>query len=166
MRKAVVMLVLASLCSGCASTKIGEGSLMRRYAGSKQLAQAEEMLAKGDTTGAAKALSAASSGPPVTGVTDEALFRLALLTLKPGAEKPASAQGHQLLRRLGKEFPGSPWTLLAAPLNELINVAEDLRKQNKSLKSANQSLSKEVNALNSNLEQLKHLDLELEKKSR
>jgi len=166
MRKTVVMLVLASLCSGCATAKIGEGSLMQRYAGSKQLAQAEEMLAKGDTAGATKTLNAVSNGPSVPGVTDEALFRLALLAMKPGAERPASAQGHQLLRRLNKEFPKSPWTQLAAPLNEMIGAAEDLRKQNKNLRSANQSLNKEIAELNHSLEQLKHLDLELEKKSR
>lgn len=166
MRKGVIFCVALSLCSGCATTRTGEGSLMQRYTGSKQLAQAEDMLDKGDTRGAARTLAAIISGPPVPGVTDEALFRLALLTLKPGLEKPASAQGQQLLKRLGKDYPGSQWTLLAAPVNELIDAAEDSRRQNKSLKGTNQSLAKEIKELSESIERLKRLDQELERKAR
>jgi len=163
MKKMMVLLMAASLCSACASTKTGEGSLMQRYAGSKHLSKAEEMLVNGNRKGAAKALGAAISGPSLPGVTDEALFRLALLTLKPGAEKPGAAQGRQLLKRLNKEFPESPWTRLAAPLDDLLDTAEELRRQNKSLKGANQALTKEIGELNGNIEKLKRLDLDLEK---
>ena len=69
-------------------------------------------------------------------------------------------------KRLKKEYPASPWTVQATPLLELIGVAEELRHQNRNFKAANQSLTKEINELNKNLEQLKHLDLELEQKSR
>lgn len=165
MRKWALLLTAALLCAGCASTR-GGGGMIQRYSGSRQLQQAEEMLAKGDAGGAAKTLSSLVNAPAVPGVTDEALFRLALLTLKPGLEKPASAQAHQLLKRLDKEFPKSPWTELASPLSELVGVADELKRQNKSLKGSNQSLSRELSELSKRMEQLKHLDQELEKKSR
>lgn len=164
-RRAVLCLALA-LSTGCAATKGGEGNVVQRYAGSRQLAQAEDMLARGNRKGALRALKEVVGGPAVAGVTDEALFRLALLTLNPGAQKPASTQGEQLLKRLVREYPKSPWTAMAAPLNELIEVAEEQNRQNKSLKGTNQALTREVDELNRNLEKLKRLDLELEKKAR
>ena len=184
MKKCAIFCLALSLCSGCATTKTGEGvpireegkkreevkphegGLMQRYSGSRQLAQAGEMLRKGDTRGAAKTLGAIISGPALPGVTDEALFRLALLTLNPGVEKPASEKGRQLLKRLGKEYPKSQWTLLAAPVNELTDVAEEHKRQNKALKGTNQSLAKEINELSKSIEQLKRLDQELEQKAR
>jgi predicted RNase H-like nuclease (RuvC/YqgF family) len=86
--------------------------------------------------------------------------------LKPGLERPASAQTQQLLKRLAREYPKSPWTAQADQLNDLIEVADDLRHQNKSLKGSNQALSKEIADLNKNLERLKQLDQELEKSAR
>ncbi|HBA87361.1 MAG TPA: hypothetical protein DCZ75_05035 [Geobacter sp.] len=166
MRRWAVLLTAMLLCAGCASTSGGRGGMVQRYTGSKQLEQAEEMLARGDSAGAAKTLGSIVNAPSVDGVTDAALFRLALLTLKPGAEKPASAQAHQLLKRLDKEYPRSPWTHLASPLTELIGIGEELKRQNKTLKGANQSLTKEIGELNKRMEQLKHLDQELERKSR
>jgi len=53
----------------------------------------------------------------------------------------------------------------------LLNAADELRKQNRAYRVTNQTLSHEIgdlnrtiNDLNKNIEQLKHLDLELEKK--
>ncbi|WP_026842426.1 outer membrane protein assembly factor BamD [Citrifermentans bremense] len=167
MKKQAALFIVISLCSGCAITgKSPQGNLVQRYAASRQLEQADEMLEKGDKAGAVKALHAVVSAPAAPGVTDQALFRLALLTLKPGLERPASAQAQQLLKRLAREYPKSPWTAQADHLNDLIEVADDLRRQNKSLKGNNQSLTKEVNDLNKNLERLKQLDQELEKSAR
>lgn len=166
MRRCALSFLIATLCAGCATLQSGEGSLMQRYSGSRQLEQAEEALAKGDSAGAARLLAPLTSGPALPGVSDEALFRLALLALRPGAERPGSYQAHQLLRRLSKEYPRSQWTRLAAPVTELLNVAEELKRQNKGLKGNNQALSKEVNELNRSIDRLKHLDVELEKKSR
>lgn len=166
MKTAVILTLALSLCSGCAAMKTGEGNLVQRYSGSRQLDQAEVMLARGNTHGAVKTLNAVVSGPSVPGVTDEALFRLALLALKPGSEKNGFTHGEQLLKRLGKEYPKSPWTRLAAPVGELIEAVEEQRRQSRSLKGTNQSLNKEINELNKSIEQLKRLDLELERKAR
>jgi hypothetical protein len=173
-------LLTISLCAGCATTPKGtpphkteSAGLLLRYSESKRLASALALLEKGDSPGAARVLDAICASTPVPGVTDEALFRLALLALKPCAERPASLQGHQLLKRLKKEYPSSPWTAQASPLIELINAAEELRHQNRNYRAANQSLTREVNELNKHvselnrdIEQLKHLDLELEQKTR
>ena len=180
-RSTLLLLALSfSLCFGCATTpkvekdeKVEKVGFLQHYSESKRLASAVALLEKGDSAGAVKTLEAICSSSPVPGVTDEALFRLALLTLKPSAERPASAHGQHLLRRLKKEYPSSPWTAQAAPLTELISSAEELKRQNKNYRSANQSLNKDVNDLNKNvndlnksIEQLKHLDLEIEKKTR
>jgi hypothetical protein len=175
MKRFATLLLSLALCGGCATTpQRGESvGFMQRHSASKRLASAVELLGKGDSPGAAKLLGAICAGKPVPDVTDEALFRLALLSLKPGPERPASAHANQLLKRLRKEYPSSPWTAQAAPLVELINAAEDLKRQNKNYKAANQSLTREnselnknIEQLNTNIEQLKHLDLELEKKTR
>lgn len=207
MRKLVILIVVASLLTGCTTLKGWERiGFVQRYAESKKLSQAVEMLARGDSPGAVKMLTAVCNASPAPGVTDEALFRLALLMMEPGS--PTSGQGQRLMMRLQKEYPTSPWTVQAARLTEYLNATEELRRQsqswetdnqalkadnqalktdnqnlkshnhnlktdnqslkadNQSLKSANQSLSAEVNELNNNLKQLKHLDVELERKSR
>ncbi len=166
-KKLPICFIVIALCQGCASTgKTPQGNLVQRYTASRQLEQADEMLGRGDAAGAAKALHAVVSAPPAPGVTDQALFRLALLTLKPGLERSASVQSQQLLRRLAREYPKSPWNAQAAQLNDLIEVADDLRRQNKSLKGNNQTLTREISDLNKSLERLKRLDQELEKNVR
>jgi outer membrane protein assembly factor BamD (BamD/ComL family) len=178
----MIILIAASLCAGCASTaKKGESAgFVQRYSESKRLTKAVDMLAKGDSSGAAKEFNAISLGTPIPGVTDEALFRLALLSLKPGTERQANGQAYQLLKRLKKEHPASPWTAQATPLIDLLNAADELKRQHRNLKDANQSLSREIKELNNanqslsreikelnrNIEKLKDLDLELERKAR
>jgi len=164
----MIILIAASLCAGCASTaKKGESAgFVQRYSESKRLGKAVDLLAKGDSSGAAKEFNAISLGTPIPGVTDEALFRLALLSLKPGAERQSSGQAYQLLKRLKKEYPASPWSAEATPIIELLNANDDLKRQHRNLKDANQLLSREIKDLNKNIEKLKHLDLELERKAR
>jgi hypothetical protein len=186
MKKLIVILILGALCTGCAATKPKPQEYIgpARSNGSKNMAQTVEMLRAGDTAGASRLLNAICSGSPIPGVTDEALFRLALLSLKPTPERPATRQGRLLLKRLKREYPSSPWTTQAAPLVQLINAADELRRQNrtlqrsgsepteelkrqnKSLKATNDELTRQINELNRNLEKLKHLDLELEQKNR
>lgn len=166
MRSRLLIISLSALlCAGCASTRQGEGTLLERFSGSRQLAQAETMLKEGDASGAARTLEAICDGPAVQGVTDEALFRLALLMLKPKPERPASTQAQHLLKRLKKEYPASQWTLLASPIPDLVGAVEELRRQNKALKGSNQALSREIAELTQRIEQLKTLDQELEKKA-
>jgi TolA-binding protein len=186
MRRLVTISALVALCSGCAFPRSGQKAvpkpaekvaekpgMLQSFSESRKLASARSQLEKGDSLGAARILEGIVNAGSIPGVTDEALFRLAILTLKPSLEHPASQQGHQLLRRLKKEYPNSPWTVQASPLLDLVNTAEELRRQNRSYRSTNQTLTREVNdlnkninELNKNIEQLKHLDLELERKTR
>lgn len=162
MNKPIMLLLTAPLLTSCAAiTDLWQGT--GKSQGSTTLAPAVDKLSAGDSAGAAKVLKKASEGKPVAGVTDEALFRLALLSLKPDRENGVSRRGRQLLHRLKKEYPASPWTAQAAPLIELIKVMDELSSQNKDLKATKDSLSREVNELNHNIEQMKHLDVELEK---
>jgi len=174
MKRFATLFLAFFLCFGCAGLRSGQKSgFLQHHTEAKLLTTAQTLLEKGDSSGAAKVLEAICSSPAEPGVTDEALFRLALLSLKPSPERPASAQGHQLLRRLKKEYPASPWTAQAAPLVELMNSAEELRRQNRNYRTANQALTRDVNELNKsikeltkNIDQLKHLDLEIEQKTR
>jgi uncharacterized protein YceK len=156
MRKAILLILLLAGLSGCASLRSGEGGIMQRYSQSRRLSAAREMLAAGDRSGAARELTAIIEGGSGAGVTDEALFRLALLSLRLPAEREGNLHGLQLLRRLKKEYPASPWTVQSSHLLELLSGVEELRRQNKNLKG-------EVNELNRNIDQLKRLDQELEK---
>jgi hypothetical protein len=167
MKALLIFMLATAFLGGCATTEKREsGGYLQRYSDSRKLSSAVQLIAKGETAAAAKLLTGIVASPPAAGVTDEALFRLALLTLKPTTERPASAQGLQLLRRLKKEFPASSWSVQAVPLLELVGAAEELKHQNRNLKSNNQALTKEVEKLNENIERLKRLDLEIERKSR
>lgn len=157
--RTMILAMFILVAAGCATRHHGEGSLVQRYAGSRQLEEAEEMLARGDADNAARTLTAITRGPALNGVTDRALFHLAVLSLRAESEKSGAAQAQQLLKRLAKQYPHSPYAGLARPLNELIEFAEEQKRQNRSLK-------KEIGELNKNLEQLKRLDLELERSAR
>jgi GGDEF domain-containing protein len=131
----------------------------------RQLDQAVRAIQRKDTQGAARRLKAIIKQRDVPGVTDEALFRLALLSLDPDREKPGSERGIQLLKRLKRDFPRSSWSIHAEPLLELVEVAEDLKTQNRNLSNAKESLETENRELADKLKQLKRLDIELEKRT-
>ena len=119
----------------------------------------------------------------IPGITDEALFRLSLIHLRPGVEKDGIAQTQKRLEQLLKEYPGSGWARMAWPLSEFLTSVDDLLRQNRNLrilnlslnrenkeqqhlKSLNLSLTKENKELRQSIERLKHLDLELEQKTK
>lgn len=158
MKRALLIAAVLVANAGCTSLpgRIGEAS---------RLSQATEQLRSGKETEARKALTTLAT-TKTPGVTDEALFRLALLQLKDESEYPRARQS---LERLQKEFPASEWTPHAAALLSIISEArsaDDLRRQLKTLKDTNYSLSRENRELRLNIDKLKSLDIELEKKVR
>lgn len=169
--------LLLILLSGCATTGPG-GSLLTRLSEGRRLSEAIDHLEKGNLDAAATALETITRQPAVSGITDEALFRLALIRLPNG--KDGSSQTTALLERLIRDYPGSPWTKQGVPLLEYVSSIDDARKQarnlrilnlslnrdNKELRATNQNLVRENKELHQNIEKLKHLDIELEKKSR
>ena len=177
MKITILLTVLLLLVSGCASLPVREVRV-ERSPQSINLARANELLKYGDKAGAIRALTAVTDANGVTGITDEALFRLALLIIHPVAESGDNLLPKNLLNRLNKEYPRSSWSVQSGPLIDLLASAEELERQVKSLKSQNQTLrsqtqtlrsqnqtlGSEVNELNRNINQLKQLDQELEKR--
>jgi len=132
----------------------------RRFAG------ALEYLRTGREQEARELLNMVIEGPQRSGVTDEALFRLSLLSLRDDAGKGAS-RSQLLLERLRTEFPLSIWTHQAAPLSLYLADARNLRdrqREIKTLRDLNLSLSRDNRGMRQSLERLKSLDLELEQK--
>ncbi len=162
----IVLLILLVFIGGCAYLSPGEGGIAHRFSQSRELSRAVDLLGSNDREGAAKVLAAICDGAGVPGITDEALFRLALLSLRPATDREGELHALQLLKRLKKEYPSSPWTAQSGQLADLLSSAEELRRQNRNLRSTNQSLTNEVNELTKTIEQLKRLDLELEKQRR
>ena len=173
MKKFAFLIIAAAICTGCVLMQGSPVYPASRKPGSQALAQAVKMLEKRDTSGAAKVLKALSIAKSEPGVTDEALFRLALLSLSPAPDRPVSRRAQLLLKRLKNEYPASPWTVQAAQLMELVRVSEELRHQSRrlrELKADNEELSrsnKEVKenneALNRNLKEMKATNDELKK---
>ena len=165
MRHVLLTILLLSLCS-CASLRSVDVGPMPRYNLSRSLAEAKSLLEIGNRTEAARSLSKIIDGGSYSGITDEALFLLALIDLKPAQEQEANSQSLQFLKRLAKNYPASPFTVQSRQLVELLTGIDEMRRQARNLKSQNQSLSNELNELNRNIDQLKRLDQELEKKRR
>ena len=166
MRKFVLLTILLLVMCGCASSQGSGGGLMQRLTQSRNLARATGLLEAGDRAGAVRALTVVADAGGISGITDEALFRLALLNIHPAAERDGNLPALQLLRRLKKEYPLSHWTAQSGQLLELLSGADEMRRQIRSLRSQNQSLNNEVNELNRSIDQLKQLDQELEKRRR
>ena len=166
MLKNVLLTILMLAVCGCASLRSVDVGPMPRYSLSRSLTEAKSLLEIGNRTEAARSLSKIIDGRSYSGITDEALFLLALIDLKPAQEQEANSRSLQLLKRLAKDYPASPFTAQSHQLVELLTGIDEMHRQVRNLKSQNQSLSKEVEERNRNIDQLKKLDQELEKKRR
>ncbi len=125
-----------------------------------------EFLRSGNEQATRDLLERVVEGPPINGVTDEALFRLSVLYLRDDGGK-GTVRAMELLDRLKKEFPISPWAHQAAPLGLYLAGVKTLREQRrevKILKELNLSLSRDNREMRQSMERLKSLDLELEQK--
>lgn len=132
----------------------------------RRFAAAMVFLRTGDEQSARDLFEQVVEGPSRIGVTDEALFRLALLHLREEGGKGAT-RAMELLERLKTEFPKSLWTRQAAPLGGYLASVKTLRdrqREIKALKELNLSLSRDNRELRQSIERLKSLDLELEQK--
>lgn len=130
------------------------------------LAGALEYLRKGKEQNARALLERICEAPPLAGVTDDALFRLALLSLRDDSGKGVK-QTQELLDRLIDEFPRSIWAFQAAPLASYLSDVKSLRdrqRELKTLRDLNLSLNRDNRDLRQTLERLKNLDIELEQK--
>ena len=132
----------------------------RRFAG------ALEFLRTGREQEARDLLEQVVAGPPRSGVSDEALFRLSLLYLRDEGSK-GTVRTQEMLERLISDFPRSAWAHQGAPLAAYltgVRLLRDRQREVKTLKELNLSLSRDNREMRQSIERLKSLDLELEKK--
>lgn len=171
----MVVAVFLILLGGCSWLPGGNLFELKSLQGSRTVpsmernfATALQQLRAGNETAARELLQLVVDAPRLAGVTDEALFRLALLELRSesgGGEIRASNVLHQLFR----QYPASIWSRQAAPLAEYLQETVALRartRQIRSLKNQNLSLSRDNKDLRQSIERLKNLDIELEQKIR
>lgn len=175
-RLIAVVAVLIGL-GGCATTGVSNKYSQDQR---RKLMLAQILLEDNKVDAARDILTSISNEPGVIGVTDEALFRLALINLEAGEQKIATGRSGRNLDKLIKFYPTSPWKAHAVTLKGLLDtydgVVDEKAEQEKtarSLRGSNQSLTKEVKDLTKELkdlrqdmEKLKNLELELEKKKR
>jgi len=155
---------MLALCAGCASVHDWwQGVGRPDEAAGKSQPAGTHREARGEPAGTPKAAKKPATPKTSQLSGDQALFRRALLALKPNRETIASKRGRQLLNRLKKEYPASPWSAQATPILELIEVADELSRENRDLKATNESLTDDIEELSSNIEKMKRLDMELEK---
>ncbi len=139
----------------------------------EQLARARELLQGGKDDAARELFQKIGVEKSLPGVTDEALFHQGLLSLKYESEAAGYPQSRQIMERLIRDYPGSVWAIQATTLNSiLIEHWQDevalakVRRQLKTLKESNVSLSRENKEMHLNIGKLKTLEQELELKSR
>jgi hypothetical protein len=154
--------IAAFSISGCARMTGAVSAEERNFSAALQ------SLQLGNESGARELLERTIEGQPLSGVTDEALFRLALLNLRDEGGK-GEPKARALLARLVVDFPSSIWTRQAAPLAAFLQEAFVLRakqRELKNLRNQNLSLSRDNKELRQSIERLKQLDMELEQKIR
>lgn len=157
MRRLALLSILLFL-SGCA----GVMPMMPGPEG--RLAEAKARIAEGKDLEAKRILSQLASAKQPSRVTDEALFHLAFLQLRDEQEGPTTARA--TLEKLSRHSTAGVWGIQGGTLLKLIRSGDEARRQTRSLKDLNHSLTKENRELRLNIERLKALDLQLEQKSR
>lgn len=162
----IALTALLTMNAGCAGIEGGKPRFLMFSEQERRLSGALDQLRAGKEQRAKELLEEVADGSPAAGVTDEALFRLALLSLKEDGGK-GLLRAQAMLERLADEYPASLWTRQSAPLLSHLAEARILRNRQRELKSLreqNLSLSRDNRELRQSLEQLKQLDLELEQR--
>ncbi|MDD2540516.1 MAG: tetratricopeptide repeat protein [Desulfuromonadaceae bacterium] len=165
----VAMLVPVLLANGCGTfVKMTTPAPRVAYSEERNFAGGLHYLLSGNESGARDLFERVIDARPLKGVTDEALFRLALLNLRDSDGK-GEPRARALLNRLINEYPHSIWARQAAPLAAYLQEAFTLRmkqRELKELRNQNLSLSRDNKDLRLSIERLKQLDLQLEQKNR
>lgn len=176
MKICIALIILALGISGCATPKTRREPSYRSDQEWK-LARAVTLQEEGNRSAAAQVLTHISTEPAVQGVTDEALFRLALLHLRPDLGVDGMTESEAELKRLMKVYPSGSWTSPAAKLVEVIDAEREslkregrlkksigsLTQENGRLKELNLTLTRDNNELRQTIQKLKDLELELGK---
>ena len=168
LRVFTLVFLLAMLTGACA---LFDRKPVQRYVIPEQernFAGALEFLRIGNEEAALGLLERVINAPPVVGITDEAMFRMALFALRDEAGKNTE-RSKALLLRLKNEYPHGIWTAQSIPLSLFLEEVKTIRSHERELKkmrSLNLSLTSENRELHQIIERLKVLDIELEQKNR
>ena len=162
----ISLLSLVFMTAGCTGRNGRSPSFMAFSDQEQTLDGAVDKLRAGKEPQARSLLEKVVGAAPKAGVTDEALFRLALLSLNEDGGK-GFQRSQSLLEKLAATYPDSIWTRQSAPLlSHLVDyrVFRTRQRELKALKELNYSLSRDNKEMRQSLEQLKRLDLELEQR--
>lgn len=165
----MILLLAAMLMAGCGAFVNKDLPVARSLTSTERnFAAALQYLRIGNESKARESLELVVDESPLAGITDEALFRLAILNLRDENGK-GDTRARKLLERLSSGYPAGSWAHQAAPLLGYIQETANLRartRELKNLRNQNLSLSRDNKELRQNFERLKDLDLELEQKIR
>lgn len=165
----IMFIALSGGCGTFASRKPSDKSAINGVSGAERnFATALHYLRNGNEAVARDLFRRVVDESILAGVTDEAIFRLALLNLRDENGK-GEKRAAELFDRLFSEFPGSIWSRQAAPLAMYVKETIALRARKRELnvlRNQNLSLSRDNKDLRQSIERIKNLDLELEQKIR
>ena len=161
------MAIIAIMALGGCST-MGSSSSYHENSQEQRLIDGIQVLRTGDLRHSHDLFEQVVKAPPLVGVTDEALFRLALLQLAEDEGRGGTSRTQPLLELLQKEYPQSPWTpqatILLTWLGDLKSNRERDRERISHLIRENRELLRENRELRQNIERLKNIDLDIERK--
>ncbi|MDD5434479.1 MAG: hypothetical protein PH343_03520 [Nitrospira sp.] len=152
----IILVLLLSLTSGCL------GIIPSSFILQSKLLSAKDFLLHGNNESAIKLLKEIVNKKGVPDITDEAMFRLALAYISSSDENEKFVHSIEILKRLQREYPASIWAIQSKPLLDLITKA---RHESDTSQEIN-NLKRENKKLKQDLEQLKTLDIEIEKRPR
>jgi len=165
----ILFLSALLVIGGCATfTATPDNNLNDAQIQERNFAGALHLLRSGKEQEAYELFELVTAGPQTPGISDEALFRLALIQLRDSRVKSVT-RAEKMLDRLKKEYPKSIWRYQAEPLIAFLDNSSELRKNQRELKNLreiNISLTKNNRELRQTIERLKELDIELEQKIR
>lgn len=159
MKKIILLFLILILLNGC-------GSTLYKFKQQSKLSNANELLRKGNNEPAINLLKEITMGKGVTGVTDEAMFILALAYLSKPAETERFIKSEELLKNLQKDYPSSLWAIQSYPLLDLIIKVRTGNISRIEMEQEINSLKQENKKLKLSIEKLKTLDIEMEKRHR
>jgi outer membrane protein assembly factor BamD (BamD/ComL family) len=134
-----LLFITVVLLAGCSITS---PSVQSEEVNRQRLQEALLLLQNEKLQEASDRLTLISNEPKIPGVTDEALFHLALLQLCPEPDKAKIQKARTTLRRLQDDFPTSRWAAqgrqldrllvkIAARIDEAATIKRDMQKLKK-----------------------------------
>ena len=165
MKRSILLTLMILSLIGCSTLKEVQSTLVNSYAAQQKLSAALQAMEQGRSAEAITILEGIISSPGVNGVTDEALFHLSLLKLTY-EDDDGTLPSVRYLERLRRDYRDSNWARQAKPLLEFLKEFTAVKRQNRNLKILNMSLTKDNKDMHQNIERLKNLDMQLERRSK